>query len=88
MIFFYPVRLFATGGMIQFKYQESIMGRIGKGNHVLLVYDYNLYPKFLNYLHKKGYHTASPHGYYESCPWIYVNIELKTYFPGQVQILV
>ena len=58
------------------------MGRIGKGNHVLLVYDYNLYPKFLNYLNKKGYHTASPHGYYESCPWIYVNIELKTYFPG------
>lgn len=58
------------------------MGKIGSGNHVLLVYDYNLYPKFLNYLNKKGYHTASPHGYYESCPWIYVNIELKTYFPG------
>ncbi len=57
------------------------MERIGSGEHVLLVCDYNIHPKFTDWLYKNGYKNVSHYGYYEECPMVYVNIEYKTFFP-------
>lgn len=57
------------------------MENIGRGEHVLLVCDYNIHPKFTDWLYKKKYKNVSHYGYYEECPLVYINIENKNFFP-------
>lgn len=66
--------------------KEFLMERsIGSGKNVILVYGQELSagPKapFCKWLYK-DYKTASHYGWCPDCPWVYVNLELKTYFSG------
>lgn len=63
------------------------MESIGRGDYVLLVCSYKINSNFsetklCKWLEYNGYKNVSSHGVYNNCPWIYINIDLKRYFPG------
>ncbi|MBO4438504.1 MAG: hypothetical protein J5798_04065 [Spirochaetaceae bacterium] len=69
------------------------METIGSGNYVILVCSYKINSNFseselYKWLINNGYKNVSTHGLYNNCPWIYINIELKRYFPGMPGIKV
>lgn len=59
--------------------------RIGSGKEVILVYGNDLRncgdSEFYKYL-RKNYRNVSTKGIFSSCPWVYINLKDKTFFPG------
>lgn len=60
-------------------------GGIGKGKEVILVYGNDLSncgdSEFYKYL-RENYKNVSNKGIFSSCPWVYINLKNKTFFPG------